>query len=149
MPVFESYLFDQKVAEGHFGSRRVANEISIWLPGVLKVDPWPQEGTIQFEWYVPADEGSHYYFQTLGRKVADDAEHKAWEREFHDKWIALALEGFNDDDIWAREAGEEFYRDDLGWITERLYEADLAIVEWRKFASKHNRGIQKREHVYA
>ena len=148
MPVFESYLFDQKVAEGHFGSRRVANEISIWLPGVLKVDPWPQEGTVQFEWYVPADEGSHYYFQTLGRKVADDAEHKAWEREFHDKWIALALDGFNDDDIWAREAGEEFYKDDMGWITERLYEPDIAIVEWRKFASKHNRGVQKREHIY-
>ena len=148
MPVFESYLFGEKVAEGNFGSRRVANEISIWLPGVLKVDPWPQEGTIQFEWYVPADEGSHYYFQTLGRKVKNDAEHKAFEREFHDKWVALSLDGFNGDDIWAREAGEEFYSDDMGWITERLYEPDIAIVEWRKFASKHNRGIQKREHIY-
>ncbi len=148
MPVFESYLNGVKVIEGNFGSRRVANNISIWLPGVLKVDPWPQEDMIQFEWYVPADEGTHYYLQTLGRRVKGDGERKAFEREFHEKWVALALDGFNDDDVWAREAGEEFYKNDMGWIAERLYEPDIAIVEWRKFASKHNRGVQKPEHVY-
>ncbi len=60
MPVFESDLNGELVAEGNFGSMRVANNISIWLPGVLKVDPWPQEGMIRFEWYVPADEGTHH-----------------------------------------------------------------------------------------
>ena len=78
----------------------------------------------------------------------NDAEHTAFEHEFHDKWVALSLDGFNNDDVWAREAGEEFYKNDMGWIAERLYEPDLAIVEWRKFASKHNRGIQKPEHTY-
>jgi carbazole 1,9a-dioxygenase terminal dioxygenase component len=148
MPVFESYMGDEVVAEGHFGANQVPDHISIWLPGVLKVDPWPQRGLTQFEWYVPADEGTHHYFQTLGRKVSSDEEATQFEREFHDKWVDLALNGFNDDDIWAREAGEAFYSNDLGWLTERLYEPDIAIVEWRKFASKHNRGIQTPEHVF-
>jgi carbazole 1,9a-dioxygenase terminal dioxygenase component len=148
MPVFESYLNGVKVVEGNFGSNLVANNISIWLPGVLKVDPWPQEGMIQFEWYIAADESTHYDLQTLGRRVANDDERRAYEREFRDKWVALALDGFNDDDVWAREAGEEFYKNDMGWIMERLYEPDIAIVEWRKFASKHNRGIQRPEHFY-
>ena len=64
----------------------------------------------QFEWYVPADEGTHHYFQTLGRRVKNAAEHAAFEREFRDKWIGLALNGFNDDDVWAREAGAGFLR---------------------------------------
>ena len=148
MPVFESYLFGEKVAEGNFGSIKIPDHISIWMPGVLRVHPWPSHDLTQFEWYIAADEGSHHYFQTLGKRVKNDAEHKAWEREFHDKWIALALDGFNDDDVWARQAGEAFYKDDMGWIAERLYEPDIAIVEWRKFASKHNRGIQKPEHIY-
>ena len=53
----------------------------------------------------------------------------------------------NDDDVWAREAGEAFYAGDVGWVEERLYEPDLAIVEWRKLASRRNRGIQKPEHT--
>ena len=64
-----------------------------------------------------------------------------------DKWIDLALDGFNDDDVWAREATEEFYRDDRGWVEERLFETDLAIVEWRRLASAHHRGLQKPEHL--
>jgi carbazole 1,9a-dioxygenase terminal dioxygenase component len=148
MPVFESYLDGEKVAEGNFGANRVPDDISIWLPGVLKVDPWPQRGMTQFEWYVPADEGSHHYLQTLGRRVGGADERAAFEREFREKWVSLALNGFNDDDIWAREAGEEFYRNDMGWITERLYEPDIAIMEWRKFASRHNRGVQRPEHIY-
>jgi carbazole 1,9a-dioxygenase terminal dioxygenase component len=65
-----------------------------------------------------------------------------------DKWIELALDGFNDDDVWAREATEEFYGDnDRGWVEERLFETDMAIVAWRKLASQRNRGIQRRENL--
>ena len=43
---------------------------------------------------------------------------------------------------------EEFYGDnDRGWIEERLFETDMAIVEWRKLASQRNRGIQRRENL--
>jgi len=149
MPVFESYLGDVKVAEGHFGENRVANEISVWLPGALKVDPWPQDGMIQFEWYVPLDEQTHSYVQCLARRVNSEAERVDYRREFREKWIDLALDGFNNDDVWAREASEAFYANDIGWVEERLYEPDVAIVEWRKLASKHNRGIQTPENVFS
>ena len=148
IPVFEGTLGGEPVLEGHFGEKKVADNISIWLPGVLKVDPWPQEGMNQFEWYVPVDANTHIYLQTLGRMTSSEAEAAAFRREVEEKWVDLALDGFNDDDVWAREATEEFYADrDRGWVEERLFETDIAIVEWRRLASEHNRGIQTREHL--
>lgn len=147
IPVFEGMIQGEIAIEGHFGSKKVAENISIWMPGVLKVDPWPQEGMVQFEWYVPKEVGSHIYLQMLGKRVADEPAAQAFRDEVQDKWIDLALDGFNDDDVWAREATEEFYKDDLGWVRERLFETDLAIVAWRRLASKHNRGLQTPEHL--
>ncbi len=111
IPVFEGTIEGETVLEGHFGERRVADNISIWLPGVLKVDPWPQEDMQQFEWYVPVDASSHIYLQTLGKLTDSAAAAEAFRKEVDEKWIALALDGFNDDDVWAREATEEFYAD--------------------------------------
>jgi len=91
---------------------------------------------------VAEDAGRHIYVQTMGTRAANDAERAAFRREFEEKWRAMAFHGFNDDDIWAREATQPFYEDDLGWTEEHLYESDVAIVEWRKFASTHNRGVQ-------
>ena len=148
MPVFEAYFEDKKLAEGRFGENRVANEVSIWLPAALKVDPWPQEGMVQFEWYVPVDEVSHLYVTTLAKRVTSDEERVKYRKAFKDKWQQLCFHEFNDDDVWAREAGQEFYSETRGWLEEILYEPDLAIVEWRKFASEHNRGLQTREHLF-
>ena len=148
IPVFEGTIAGETVLEGHFGEKKVADNISIWLPGVLKVDPWPQEGMQQYEWYVPVDATTHIYLQTLGKVTASAAEADAFRKEVDDKWVALALDGFNDDDVWAREATEEFYGDqDRGWVEERLFEADIAIVQWRRLASEHNRGIQRPENL--
>ncbi len=147
IPVFEGAIGGEPVIEGNFGAKKVADNISIWLPGVLKVDPWPQEGMNQFEWYIPIDATTHCYLQTLGRMTASEEEAASFRREVDEKWVDLALDGFNDDDVWAREATEEFYGDDRGWIEERLFETDMAIVEWRKLASRHNRGIQRPEHL--
>jgi carbazole 1,9a-dioxygenase terminal dioxygenase component len=147
IPIFEGAIGGEPVIEGHFGAKKVADNISIWLPGVLKVDPWPQEGMNQFEWYIPVDATTHCYLQTLGRVTASEEEAASFRREVDEKWVDLALDGFNDDDVWAREATEEFYGDDRGWIEEHLFETDMAIVEWRKLASRHNRGIQRPEHL--
>jgi carbazole 1,9a-dioxygenase terminal dioxygenase component len=57
------------------------------------------------------------------------------------------LQGFNDDDVWAREAMQRFYADDNGWLHEQLFEADGNILEWRRLASRHNRGVQAPEHL--
>lgn len=147
VPIFEANIEGQPAIRGHMGTKMVAMSISVWLPGVLKVDPFPDPSLIQFEWYVPIDEGKHLYLQMLGRRVSSTAETEEFEREFREKWVALALNGFNDDDILARKSMEPFYADDRGWRDEVLFESDRAIIEWRRLASQYNRGIQTKEHL--
>src|SRR3546814_3110093 len=65
---------DLTAVRGHFGEKTVARSISIWLPGVLKVDPFPDPSLTQYEWYVPVDGDHHLYFQMLGRQVSSEAE---------------------------------------------------------------------------
>jgi carbazole 1,9a-dioxygenase terminal dioxygenase component len=148
-PVFEGKVEGQTVLSGHMGATRVAYNISLWLPCALRVFPWPQPGMIQFEWYVPIDAERHFYIQALARSVANAEEERAFTEEFHAKWRDLALAGFNDDDVWAREAQQDFYRHDEAWITERLFEPDRNISQWRRLASRRNRGIQGREHLFS
>jgi carbazole 1,9a-dioxygenase terminal dioxygenase component len=146
-PIFDGRIDGRSVLQGHPGATRCAYDISIWLPGVLRVYPWPDPSLTQFEWYVPLDAERHYYVQTLGRTVQSAADVDAFNAEFETKWRALALAGFNDDDIWAREAQQEFYRHDEAWVKERLFEPDANIVQWRRLASRANRGIQRSEHL--
>jgi carbazole 1,9a-dioxygenase terminal dioxygenase component len=143
MPVMEGKIHGETVLRPVLGGdKRIAQQISIWMPGALKVDPFPDPTLVQFEWYVPKDENTHWYIQTLGREVANAAEEEQFNTEFDEKWKDLGLHGFNDDDIWAREAMEKFYKDDWGWIKEQLFESDGNIIAWRKLASEANRGIQ-------
>lgn len=147
-PVFEGSVEQRTVLTSNpEAGNKLPHEISIWLPGVLRVHPWPDPSMSQYEWYVPIDGERHIYLRTLGKRVANEAERAAFDREFEMRWRPLALEGFNMDDIWAREATEPFYRDDNGWLREQLFEADGNIIEWRKLASRHNRGIQTPEHL--
>ena len=60
----------------------------------------------------------------------------------------MALHGFNDDDIEVRESMQDFYGSDIGWHKEVLYEADIPIIEWRKLASRLNRGVQGLDDLY-
>lgn len=115
---------------------------SIWLPGVLKVESFPAPGLTQFEWYVPLDAKTHLYVQTIGQQVRNDAERQQFANDFESIWKPHGLDGFNADDIWAREVTEPFYADDYGWVDEMLCEPDSTILEWRRLASRGNRGIQ-------
>lgn len=147
-PVFEGSIQNQAVLAGNpQAANKLPHHISIWLPGVLRVHPWPDPTLTQYEWYVPIDGERHIYLRTLGKHVANAGEEQQFEREFRSRWRPLALEGFNEEDIGAREATEPFYRDDTGWLREQLFEADGNIVEWRRLASRHNRGIQRPEHL--
>ena len=149
-PVFEGIIGDEKVFDAHIGSNRIADRISMWLPATLCVDPFPQPDLKQFEFYVPVDERRHNYIQSLWKVCETDEERAAFEKDFHGRLVDLALIGFNGDDIWAREAGEDFYGGDgRGWVEEKLYEPDLVILEWRKLASKYNRGVQTPDHVWS
>ncbi len=144
LPVFEAAIGGTKVLTSHGlkGEKMVAADLSIWMPGVLKVDPFPDPEIIQFEWYVPVDVDRHMYWRVLGKRAKSAEEVESFRLEFHSLWKTLALEGFNDLDIWAREGLEEFYRDDDNWTKEHLFKPDACKVEWRKLASRVNRGIQ-------
>jgi carbazole 1,9a-dioxygenase terminal dioxygenase component len=148
-PVWEGVVDGEIVIRGirAAGPKTASASISMWLPCVLKVERFPYPGLTQFEWYVPVDATTHLYVQTIGCKVASDADRRRFEAEFESKWKPVALHGFNDDDVWAREATEPFYADDYGWIDETLCEPDKTIVVWRELASRENRGIQRPEHL--
>jgi len=120
---------------------------SIWMPGVLKVDSFPNPGLTQFEWYVPLDAKRHLYVQTIGKPVETDEDRATFASDFEAVWKPHGLDGFNADDIWAREVTEPFYADDYGWVDEMLCEPDSTLVEWRKLASRHGRGIQTPSHL--
>ena len=126
------------------GLDRTSPDTSMWIPCGLKVDPFPVPGMIQFEWYVPVDERSHMYTVTWGTYVQSPAEVERFHGEVDSYSKELITGGFNNDDVLAREQIERFYAEEDGWHRERLYRPDLIITEWRKLASVHNRGIQRR-----
>lgn len=145
LPVFEAAIDQVTVAATlKPQGEPVASSVSIWMPGVLRVENFPTPGITQFEWYVPIDEKTHAYWQVLGKKVDDANEVATFRSQVVSYWEDIALRGFNDDDVWAREALEDAYTDGDGWTKERLFKPDMCIVEWRKLASTYHRGIQKR-----
>jgi len=144
IPVFESTLDDVTVsAKLKPNGKAVAYSVSIWLPCVLRVEGFPSPEITQFEWYVPIDEKTHRYWQVLGKKISHAEDVAAFRSEIASYWEEVALRGFNDDDVWAREALEDAYTEGDGWAKERLFKPDMCIVEWRKLASQYHRGIQK------
>jgi len=84
-------------------------DTSLWMPCGLKVDPCPRPGDIQFEWYVPRDEGSHYYIVTWGKRVSSEADKTQFYHEMSSVWKELVVDKFNNEDVIAREAMESFY----------------------------------------
>ena len=119
----------------------------IVVPGVLRVDNFPFYGLYQFEWYVPVTEDSHLYIITIGKRCANDAERAEYDHAFWHRWKPESLEGFNNDDITAREALQPFYSRDRNWLEENLVREDQAIVKWREVCHRNARGIQLPKHV--
>jgi hypothetical protein len=121
----------------------VGTHVSLYLPGVLFVENWPIHGLAQYEWYVPVDAHHHEYWQVLAKICHTDEEREDWEIHYRHAWEELALKsGFNDDDVWSREAMEDFYRDDRGWREEKLFSLDEFVIHWRRLVVKFARGIQ-------
>jgi hypothetical protein len=55
----------------------------------------------------------------------------------------LGLRDFNSNDLFAREAMQDFYADMDGWNREELCKLDAVVVGWRRLAARFNRGIQE------
>jgi carbazole 1,9a-dioxygenase terminal dioxygenase component len=119
----------------------------IVLPGALRVDNFPFYGLYQFEWYVPITEDSHLYIITIGKRCANQAERDEYDHAFWHRWKPESLEGFNNDDISAREALQPFYSKDRNWLEENLVREDQSIVKWREVCHRNARGIQLPKHV--
>lgn len=122
---------------------------SVVLPGVLMVENWPEEHVVQYEWYVPITDDLHEYWEVLVRICPTEEDRKKFKYRFDRVYKELCLHGFNDCDLYAREAMQHFYADGTGWDDEQLVSTDISPVTWRKLASRHNRGIAKpRRGVY-
>lgn len=116
---------------------------SVVLPGCLMVENWPEEHIVQYEWYVPITDDMYEYWEVMVRVCPTDKEKKAFKHRFDRVFLPLCLHGFNDCDLYAREAMEEFYADGTGWDAEQLVATDVSPITWRKVASRWNRGIAK------
>jgi carbazole 1,9a-dioxygenase len=119
-------------------------EVSMWMPSILKVDPFPVAGILHFEFYVPIDERHHRYMITWAKYVDSEDERAAFEHEIRDKWADAIPNDFSNEDVFAREALDAFYASEEGWYRERLFGPDVVITSWRNLVSRQNRGIQKR-----
>ena len=148
LPVYESEVQGVKFRARYMpvpGAPLTTSGLSGWLPGITKVEGFPTPDKWVIEFYVPIDERSHMYCQTLGKyPVQSAAEAETFFQEADDYWMELVGAKFNNDDILGREEMEHFYADEDGWYQERLTRSDMMLTEWRKLASQHNRGIQRR-----
>ncbi len=143
----EGVKVESQYRPGTDAASATGTNTSLWLPCGLKVDPFPTADTMQFEWYVPQDEHSHHYIVTWGKRVTGEAQVRQFVREMDAVWKDLVVHHFNNEDVIAREAMERFYADEDGWNREHLYRPDLIIMEWRRLAGNHNRGIQRKSHT--
>ena len=118
--------------------------VGCWLPAGLIVAPFPKKRITHYEFYVPQDGKSHHYIQ-VGQlqEVSDPAERERWEKtDGYFQWEVPVVQGFTIDDKFAREGLQRFYGEEDGWHNERLFQPDIEITMWRKFASTHARGVQ-------
>jgi len=149
--VWETEIEGVKVAAqyrpGINAESTAVTDTSLWMPCGLKVDPFPNPDTMQFEWYVPQNENSHHYIVTWGKRVKSPEQAGQFYREVDSVLRELVVGKFNNEDVIAREAMQRFYAEEDGWNRERLYRPDLVLTEWRKLCSRHNRGIQHRAHA--
>jgi nitrite reductase/ring-hydroxylating ferredoxin subunit len=116
---------------------------SVFMPGVLMVENWPEEHVVQYEWYVPITDDTYEYWEVMVKVCKTDKERTDFGYRFEHLYKPLCLHGFNDCDLYAREAMQDFYADGTGWDAEQLVSTDVSPITWRKLASRWNRGIAK------
>ena len=90
---------------------------------------------------MPITDDTYEYWEVLVKHCPSDEDKEQFSYRFDTDYQPLALRGFNDCDLHAREAMQDFYADGTGWQREQLVETDISAIMWRKLASRHNRGI--------
>jgi len=115
---------------------------SMWLPGVLRVENFPRRGLNVYEFYVPSQENKYEYWELITFPCANEDERAQIVDEYENYLKKAVFHEFNDDDVWAREAMQPFYENNVGFEEERLCDMDAVIIGWRKLVARHARGIQ-------
>lgn len=114
------------------------------IPLTINTSNNPSAPTWRQSWgFVTIRRKDPHVLAGTGQKTHSAEDAAVFRAEVKSYWEDMALRGFNDDDVWAREALEDAYTAADGWIKERLFKPDMCIVEWRKLASQYHRGIQK------
>lgn len=122
--------------------------VGLWMPCSLKVTTFPVPHCTHYEFYVPKNNKEHSYFQFGVIHTQDSEEAERWLGEDgRVMWEVPAVKGFTVDDAFARAEMQKFYESEDGWLRERLFQPDVELTMWRKFASKHARGIQTEDHA--
>ena len=116
---------------------------SVWLPGVLRVQGFPEPNATFFEFYTPINETQHRCFLCITRVCSTEDERVQFRSDYVTRWRRYAIDNFLSQDISARESTQHFYRHDRAWLEEVLVEDDFMLMEWRKLASRRARGVQK------
>lgn len=116
---------------------------SMWVPGVLRVENFPRRGINLYEFYVPTTNNTYEYWELMCFPYSNEEEKAALLDEYEYYLKKAVFHGFNDDDVWAREEMQSFYEDGVGFEEEKLCELDAVIINWRKLAARHARGIQE------
>jgi carbazole 1,9a-dioxygenase terminal dioxygenase component len=122
--------------------------VGLWLPCSLKVTTFPVPHCTHYEFYVPKNDKEHTYFQFGVIHTDNQEEAERWLGEDgRVMWEVPAVHGFTVDDAFARAEMQKFYEREDGWLRERLFQPDVELTMWRKFASKHARGVQTEDHA--
>lgn len=122
--------------------------VGLWMPGSLKVTTFPAPHCTHYEFYVPKNKDEHTYFQFGVIHTDDGEEAERWlGEEGRIMWEVPAVAGFTVDDAFAREQLQKYYAEEDGWQRERLFQPDVELTMWRRFASKHARGLQTADHA--
>lgn len=139
-----SAKINDTVVETHGTNAYATEESSIWLPGVLRITGFlPDPLMTHFEWYVPIDEDRHHYIQVLVRPCATPEETEDFRAQYDGMWERMFhREGFNNQDIWAREAMEEVYANEAEFNNEQLMKPDIVLVQWRRMVNEYARAFQ-------
>lgn len=147
---FEGRIEGQVVVSGlrlGEGQKARALSASMWLPCINRVVGFPDHDLVHFEWYVPIDERTHRYMPMEGCRVQSAADAEAFRQKFVSHWVPLAHGTFLNQDVASRESQQPNYERDEAWFEEVLLAEDFLLLEWRKLASRHARGVQQPRHL--
>ena len=140
IPVTENKALNLRSATGT-DFKFVGSRTSMYLPGVLMVENFPDPKVTHMEWYVPIDDKNHEYWRCIVANCPDESARERFTYRYQNFYEPLDLRDFNNSDVDASEAMQEVYERD-GWNHETLFTLDAVLIGWRKLVSRYNRGIQ-------